>query len=163
MFTKKAILKARISIPIILWGIMVLWSVQAFGEEWTDEQKEVWNVIEDRWIRIKEGDLKALEAGIHDEALSWENSKEVPLDKNLSVMSYARWVNYARPVTYEIEPYAIQIFGDIANVFYSYRWKAKKEYSGHNRALISFKKQNGRWLIISALSSSCEKLPKCLD
>jgi hypothetical protein len=122
MFTKEVILKARVSIPIILCGIMVFWCVQAFSEEWTAAQKEVWNVIEDRWIRLKEGDLKALEAGIHNEALSWRYTKEAPLKKKLTMLGYERWVNYARPVTYEIKPYAVQILGgDIANVFYSYK------------------------------------------
>ena len=164
MFTKRTILKARNFVPIILWGMMVFWSTQAFGEEWTAAQKEVWNVIEERWIGLKEGDLKALEAGIHNEALSWRFTKEAPLKKNLTMLGYERWVSYARPATYEIKPYAVQIFGDdIANVFYSYKWEAKNEYSGHTRVLMTLKKENGKWLIISALSSSCEKLTNCLD
>ena len=68
-----------------------------------------------------------------------------------------------RPVTYELIPYAIQIFGDIANVSYSYKWKAESKYSGSGRTLNSLKKQNGKWLIISSISASCEKLPLCLD
>ena len=163
MSTKGAILKAKVSIPIILCGIIVFWSIQAHGEEWTEAQKEVWNVIEDRWIRIVEGDLKTLEAGIHDDALSWRYTNNVPLKKNLITLGYERWVYYARPVTYELKPYAIQILGDIANVFYSYKWKAKKEFYGRTRVLLSLKKENGKWLIISALSASCEKLPNCLD
>ena len=86
MFTKRTILKARNFVPIILWGIMVFLSTQAFGEEWTAAQKEVWNVIEERWIGLKEGDLKALEAGIHNEALSWRFTKEAPLKKNLTML-----------------------------------------------------------------------------
>jgi ketosteroid isomerase-like protein len=163
MFTKGAILKAKILFPIILCGIMVFWSFQASGEEWTDAQKEVWNVIEDRWIRVVEGDLKTLEAGIHDDAISWRFNKSDPFGKISINRLYERWISYSRPVTYELKPHAIQILGDIANVFYSYRWKAKEKYSGHNRALMSFKKQEGKWLIISSFSASCEKLPQCLD
>jgi hypothetical protein len=156
-------LKAGIFIPIILCGIMVLWSVQAFGEEWTAAQKEVWNVIEDNWIKVVEGDLKAIEAGIHDDALSWKYNKETPLKKDGTMFGYERWVKFARPVTYELKPYAIQILGDIANVFYSYKWKSKGRHSGHSRVLMTLKKENGKWLRISLISASCEKLPYCLD
>ena len=163
MQTIRATLKTRIFISILLCGIIVFLSFQASGEEWTEAQKEVWNVIEDRWIKVVEGDLKTLEAGIHDDAISWRFNKSDPFGKISMNRLYERWIAYSRPVTYELNPHAIQILGDIANVFYSYRWKAKEGYSGHNRALISFKKQEDKWLIISSFSASCEKLPQCLD
>jgi hypothetical protein len=89
--------------------------------------------------------------------------KNAPFNKPVITSVYARWINYAKPVTYELEPYSIQIFGDIANVMFAYRWEAQKKFSGHNRTLITFKKQNGKWLIISSLNASCEELTHCLD
>ena len=38
MLTKGAILKVRILISIILCGIILFWSFQASGEEWTEAQ-----------------------------------------------------------------------------------------------------------------------------
>jgi len=63
MLTKKAIFKTSILIPASLCGIMVFWSIQALGEEWTETQNEVWNVIENLWDKLKQGDLDAIEAG----------------------------------------------------------------------------------------------------
>ena len=83
MLTKGAILKTRISIPIILCGIILSWSFQAFGKDWTETQKEAWSVIETRWEKLKQGDYKAIEAITHDGALIWWNDKEVPLQKNM--------------------------------------------------------------------------------
>ena len=163
MQTKGATLKARVSISIILCGLITFWTVNALGEEWTDAQKEVWNVLETRWIQYKEGDYEAVVAGIHENALIWFDNKTVPLRKHGTKSDYQRWMYYARPVTYELKPHAIQIFGDIANVMFIYRWRAERKYSGHNRALVTFKKENGKWLIISSLSASCERLPHCLD
>jgi len=68
-----------------------------------------------------------------------------------------------RPETYQIEPFAIQIFGDIANVFYSIKWKSKGEFSQHGRMLESLKKQNGKWLLTSSKGASCKYLPACID
>ena len=125
MLTNGAILKVRISIPIILCGIILFWSFQALGKDWTVTQKEVWSVIETRWENYRKGDYKAVEATTHDDALIWLNDKEIPLQKNLIMHTYINWLTYAnaRPVTYELNPLAIQIFGDIANVFLFYKWK----------------------------------------
>ena len=60
MLTKGAILKTRISIPIILCGIILSWRFQAFGKDWTETQKEAWSVIETRWEKLKQGDSKQL-------------------------------------------------------------------------------------------------------
>ncbi len=165
MFTKRIVLKARIFVPIILWGMMFFWSAQAFGEEWTAAQKEVLSAIDALWEKRKQADLNGIEASIHEDAIRWRPDSAVPVEKDVIMRHDRRWLSYdpAKPVTYEIEPYAVQIFGDIANVLYSYKWEGKERFSGHNRALVILKNQNGRWLIISALSTSCGKLPKCLN
>lgn len=165
MLTNGAILKARISIPIVFCGLIVCWSFQALGEELTEAQKEVWSVIETRWEGLKQGDYKAVEATTHEDALIWWNDREGPMQKSLIMHGYINWITYAnaRPATYELNPLAIQLFGDIANVFFFYKWKGEGKWSGHSRALVSLKKENGKWLIISSISSSCEKLPLCLD
>ena len=163
MLTKRAISKARVSIPVILCGIMVFWSIQAFGEEWTEAQKEVWSAIENQWDKIKLGDLDGIEASLHNDALLWWNSKDTPLRKVIIMGAYILWLKNAKPVTYELTPYSIQIFGDIANVFHFYKFKAETKYSEYGRALISLKKQDGKWLVISSIHDSCERLPLCLD
>ena len=158
-------LKAKTLIPIILCGIMVFWNFAVYAEEWTEAEKEVWSAIETNWELCKQGDYKAYEASMHDEAITWWGGNTLPLRKDLIMGHYHTWLisPQFRPETYQIKPYAIQIIGDIANVFYSYSWKAKGEASGHGRGLVSLKKQNGKWLLISSMSSSCDKLPPCID
>ena len=110
-------LKAKILIPIILCGIMVFWNFAVYAEEWTEAEKEVWSVIEMNWELLKQGDYKAYEANTHDNAIIWWGRNALPLPKDLIMGSYQGWVSSpdARPETYQIEPFAIQIFGDIAN------------------------------------------------
>jgi len=158
-----SILRAGVPIATVLCGIMIFWNVGAFGEEWTDAQKEVWDAIETRWKQYKEGDYESIVAGIHEDAHMWFDDNNSPLQKPETKSVYHRWMYYAKPVTYELKPYAIQIFGDIANVMFAYRWSAERKFTGHNRTLVTLKKHNGKWLIISSLSASCERLPHCLD
>jgi hypothetical protein len=133
------------------------------GEDWTVGQKEVWSVVEMRWEKLVAADYKFMEDGIHADAVMWPRDKNAPLNKAVAALQYDRWITYARPVSYEIKPYSIQIIGDIANVMYSYRWKAERKFSGYGRSFLTFKKENDKWLIISSLDASCEKLPYCLD
>ena len=158
-------LKAKILIPIILCGIMVFWNFAVYAEEWTEAEKEVWSVIETHWEIFKQGDYKAYEANMHDEAIIWWRRDALPLQKDLKMGNIQGWLTSpaVRPETYQIEPYAIQIIGDVANVFHSWKWKAKYGASDHGRALATLKKQNGKWLLISSISTSCDELPLCLD
>ena len=155
----KSILKAT----IILCGIMLIWSLPAIGQEWTAEQKEVWSVLEKRWEKMQEGNYGFIINGIHEDALMWMHDKNTPFNKPTVTSVYERWIYWARPVKYEIKPYSIQVFGDIANVMYAYKWEAEKKWSGHSRTLITFKKENGKWLIISSLGASCVEPLFCLD
>ena len=165
MCTNGTVLKARILIPIILCGIMVFWHFSICAAEWTEAEKEVWSVIKTNLELAKQGDYKTFETNYHDEAIIWWGLNALPLPKNLIMGSYQGWItnSQSRPETYQLDPFAIQIFGDIANVFYSFNWKAKGGSSGHGRALVSLKKQSGKWLVISAITSSCDRLPACID
>jgi hypothetical protein len=45
--------------------------LQAFGEEWTAEQKEVWKTVEAQWELILKGDFEALVENYHKDVLIW--------------------------------------------------------------------------------------------
>jgi hypothetical protein len=155
--------KPRVSIPIILCGIILFWSFAAFGEEWTKPQKEVWSVIEKRWEKIKEGDYNFVKAQTHDDAFIWFRGINTPLGKFSIMPFYGQWIKHSRPVNYELKPYVIQIFGDIANVMFAVRWNDGQNDSDHGRALTTFKKESGKWRLISSLGASCENLLNCSD
>ncbi len=110
----KVALKTRIFISIFLCGILVFWSFQASGEQWTEAQKEVLRAIEARWEKLMKADLKGLEASIHDDSIMWRPKFGSPVEKDISINHDKRWMSYdpARPVSYEIDPYSIQIFAE---------------------------------------------------
>lgn len=46
MKTRRTDLMTSVAIFLLLCGLIVFWSFQVFGEEWTAEQKEVWKAVE---------------------------------------------------------------------------------------------------------------------
>jgi len=62
MKTKGTNFRARTSIYLLLCGLIVFWSFQVFGEEWTEEQKEIWKVVVADYESFKQGDLEGLKA-----------------------------------------------------------------------------------------------------
>ena len=44
MKTRAKILVTKIIVSLLFIGIAVFWSLQAFGAEWSEAQKEIWNL-----------------------------------------------------------------------------------------------------------------------
>ncbi len=84
----------------------------------------------------------------------------MPLGKKIMKHHYKDWFDYDKPVAYELEPLVIQIFGNVANVFYSYKWNGKV-LSDRARGLDTWIKKDNKWLKISYFTASCDELPLC--
>lgn len=56
---------ARASASIIVCGMILLWGVAVFGQEWTAEQKVVWASVQANWETFKKGDVEAALAMKH--------------------------------------------------------------------------------------------------
>lgn len=131
------------------------------AEEWTAEQKEVWNRVVSFWEKAKKGDYEGLQDGIHDDAIALIPKRAAPLGKPGLESYYQNWIIYGKPVSYELKPYSVQIFGDIAHVLYASKWQAEHTYSGNGYSLVTFKRENGKWLSLTRVSVSCDNKPKC--
>ncbi|MGV7224811.1 MAG: nuclear transport factor 2 family protein [Nitrospinales bacterium] len=157
MKNQKRIFMATVFIFLFFFGIIVFWGFQAIGEEWTDEQKEVWKSVQANWENYKKGDVGALLAVQHD-MVTWWVSKPEPLRKIHMKQSYRNWFDYDKPVSYKLRPLAITIFNNIANVFYIYKWNGNI-LSDKGRSFETWVKQDNKWLAIGGLTSSCDTLP----
>ena len=87
-------------------------------------------------------------------------NKTVPLDKELLKLNYKGWFDYDKPTSFKLEPLAIRIIGNVASVFYTYKFSGKI-LSGSGRTMKTWIKQDNRWILINSHSSSCDKLPPC--
>ena len=161
MKTQGTSLVARVSVSLLIGGLVVFWGFQVSGEEWTEAQKEVWEIVETAWEYFRQGDVEAVSALDKTEgSLQWWPSRAIPLGENAIKLSYEDWLAFDKPVSYELKPLNIHIFGDVANVFYLYKWEGKVlPKSGRNMA--TYVKQDNKWKLMGVMGCSCEKLPVC--
>jgi hypothetical protein len=133
----------------------------AYGQEWTATQKEILKAMETEWEFFKQGNLEEVMAMRHDKLIYWPNDRPNPLWREAARLLYKGWLDYDKPVAYELRPLEIQIIGNVANVFYEYKWNGKM-YSGRGRTMDTWIKQDNKWLKISSFGASCDKLPSCV-
>ena len=160
MQTTRAMLKTRISISILLCGILVVWSSQVLGQEWTDEQKEVWKMIEAYFEKLIRGDVEAIMTANHEGNLEWWTNQKQPYGKNSLRSLYKSWFDYDKPIRYELEPLNINIVGDVAVVFYMHKWNGNI-WSAWNRQISTLIKQNNKWKHIGGMACPCDTRPNC--
>ena len=149
-----------ILVSIILFGIIFLWNFQVYGQDWTAEQKEVWDVVVADFEKFKKGDVEGLLASRHDDVLIWWGNKPIPFYKKLLRANYRGWFSYDKPTKWELEPLAITVIGNVASVFYTAKWGGNI-LSGSGRDLETWIKQDGKWLMINSFGASCDELPPC--
>ncbi|MGD2072758.1 MAG: nuclear transport factor 2 family protein [Candidatus Thorarchaeota archaeon] len=160
---RKTINQMAITLFVFTVFVSVLWfqASLAYGQEWTAVQKEILKAMETEWEFFKQGNLEKVMAMRHNNFINWPNDRPNPLWREAMEQSYKNWLDYDKPVAYKLRPLEIQIIGNVANVFYEYKWNGKM-YSGHSRSMDTWIKQNNKWLKISSFGGSCDKLPSCI-
>ena len=143
-------------------GIIIVFSgLNAHAEEWTAEQKEVWNVVEQYYRNIDNGDAASTMSLIHDKALELYSDNPNPLNKDQIKTAKDTYVS-VKPTT-KIKPISINIVDHkVANAFYYFKWESKNAtYSNNGRTMQTFIKQGDKWLSIGSLSASCDQKAPC--
>jgi hypothetical protein len=147
-------------VSIILFGIILLWNSKAFGQEWTAEQKEVWEAVEADFEKFKQGDLEGILASRHNDVVIWYGDEAMPFNKKMASFNYKEWFDYDKPVKWELEPLAIKVIENVASVFYTYKFSGNI-LSGSGRDMETWIKQDNKWLMINSFSASCDTPPNC--
>ena len=160
MKTKGTNFRARISIYLLFCGLIVFWSFQVFSQDWTVEQKEVWESVQANWETFKKGDVEAALAMKHDDLVVWWGGETNTTSKDSLGPKYKSWFDYDKPQSYNLKPLNIKIYNNVAIVFYLYKWNGNVlQLSG--RTLETWVKQDNKWLVTGSLNSSCDNLPTC--
>ena len=150
-----------VSISLVFFGIVLFWGFPVFGKELNKEQKEIWKIVEVRWEYYKQGDLESVMSCIHNEAVFWLRNGLSPLGKNATETLIGAWISYYPPLSYELEPLSINIFGNVANVYYLYKWQGNM-VSDIGRVGATFIKQDNKWLLVGYINASCDKHINCV-
>ena len=148
---KNAIHNKPLAILLFL-TVGVLLTAQAFGQEWTTAQKEVWKMEELYWELWRKGDLDGYMKLFHKDCVSWHYRSEDPFDK----ASMREFISPRIGIDVDkLKPLAVKVFGNVAVVHYYARWDMISKYAW-GRVSHTWLKQDGKWQIIAGTSASCE-------
>jgi len=159
MKTQGKSLMIRITISLLFCVVIVFCSFQVYAQEWTDEQKEVWKTAKSFFEYIAQGDLEGISALLGEDSLSWLSNQAVPWGHEPMIQLYEGWFEY-ETISYELYPRNIHIVGDVAVLFYVWKWKGTKT-SGSERIMDVYTKRDNKWRYVASMGCSCEELVLC--
>ena len=158
MKTRAKILVTKIIVSLLFIGIAVFWSLQAFGAEWSEAQKEIWNLEKKYWECIKNADVETYKNLLHENVVSMRSRNYSPNNRPEEIEKIRRWIGKMKPKSYEIRPLVIQLFDKVAIVCYNYKYTGNK-FSDSGRVTHTWMKQNSTWYLIGLMEASFESLP----
>jgi hypothetical protein len=141
-------LKNYLTLIILLIGLLGNTIINA--QEWTSDQKAVWQEVENMWAKWKANEIDEAFANVHEQYLGWNNSAPMPISKDKWVNSMKDFTNSISNQNYNIEPARIVIYKNVAVVHYYF------EYSFViNRGDTKVKHSNsGKWSAFFVLEKS---------
>jgi Domain of unknown function (DUF4440) len=125
----------------------------ASAEQWSAEQREVWNFEQLQWKMSAAKDLSWIDTMVHQNMTYWETGAPMPRDK-ASLKHWGRFdADNSTTLEQELFPISATITGNVAVVQYNYmvaRENHKKEretVTGHYTDVLI--KEGGRWLFLT--------------
>ena len=141
----------KFKLMIVLLCIVVF-STSFLAQEWTDAQKEVWKNIETYWKSFEQGDADGMLSYFHENYKGWENDSPLPNGKATTEKEIKYFLQNNKIVLNQIDPVAIEIYGDFAFVHYYFDTTSKnaegKDNNQKGRWTDILKKQGNKWMLI---------------
>ena len=153
-------ISTKMSIILLSLIFVGFFTVQAFGQELSAEQKQVWEVAKATWELSKNGetDIEEYKANFHKDLFCLAPKSLSPESRN----SWARkWKHFVKIKSFELKPLEIKIFGNIAIVMYFYNYTDPWDNVFSGKSTTIYMKENGKWLLLSGMSSSCQIPSDC--
>lgn len=129
------------------------------AQDWTKEQTELWQTIENAWTKWQEGDFDASFANIHEKYQGWNQEDPLPTTKEKWRKSIEAWKEYTSLDYYNNDPARILIYVDVAVVHYYTEYlitytkdEEKKEYHYKGKNTEFYIKEDGEWMLIGDMS-----------
>lgn len=101
------------SVIFMGWG-------SVFAQDATDDQADVWSVIEDEWNADEKGDKNWPDRLLSDDFTGWVKDSPAPRSKSSTKMWDRFSVEMGKMVAHELYPLSIVVNGDVAVAHYLY-------------------------------------------
>ena len=111
----------RIPGPIFL-SILCL-SSASLAQDLSPEQAEVWQFINECNERYFNEDEAGILDCYHNDFIGWRYGDPVPRTKDTLRSFLPSELETTEPVAYDLRPIAIRVFGDVAIIHYSIKWR----------------------------------------
>ena len=148
-----------IIISTLVVFLIVASSFQALGAEWSEAQKEIWNLEKMYWECIKNVDVETYKNLLHNKVVLMGARNYSPNNKSEEIQKIRNSAaNRSKPDSYEIKPLSIQLFDKVAIVCFNYEYIGNIE-SDSGRATHTWMNQNSTWYLIGAMEASFNTLP----
>ena len=131
------------------------------AQEYTDDQKEVWKVVEDFWADWEKSDPDAGFAFVHDSYLGWNNEDPMPTSKAKWLNSLKKYSPFLSNMDYDIDLARILVHKDVAVVHYYFTFSflytegdVKEKVGYHGKWTEFFIKEKGNWMLLGDMTYS---------
>ena len=120
--------------------------------QWSENQRELWDQVEQLWRLAIARDARAIEARLDPEYKGWVNGTPLPHGRAEAVASAV--ADTGGVETYTLEPVSISIYGECVGVVF-YRYVAVIPSASENRGTVrgrwseTYLKGDEGWLLIS--------------
>lgn len=109
---------SKLTLPIIAASILCLGSAQAQAD--TNDQADVWAVVEEQWNLDEKGDKKWIDRMLSDDFSGWGKESPAPRSKASTKMWDRFNDSQGRTIAHELYPLAIIVHDDVAVAHYLY-------------------------------------------
>jgi len=131
-----------------------------FSQEWTKSQKEVWQIVEDSWTKLKAGDIDGSVAYIHDKYQGWNDEIPLPLTKETIRQMSQEYKDIEKINHFTLFPARIVVTETAAVVDYFYWYEAtyttgekKKTNESKGKNAEFYIKEGGKWLLLGDMTT----------
>ena len=152
----KNLLKFQLIVLVILFA-----TTNVIAQEWTKEQLELWQIVEDGWKHFQTGDIDGLAALTHEKYQGWNDQQPLPINKEMMIKFYKRSIDLGDKVDYFfLNPARIVITKNAAVVDYYFNFKGtivkeneNEEYSVNGQNVEFYVKEDGKWLLLGDMTT----------
>lgn len=129
------------------------------GQEWSKDQKAVWQEVENGWKAWKSGDSNGAFKGVHEKYLGWNHDDPMPISKAKWKNQYEMWSSYMKVQYYDLEPARIVVEDNSAVVYYYFEFSSvidkdgmKKNRNMEGRNVEFYVKDGGDWMLLGDMT-----------
>ncbi|HOW24387.1 MAG TPA: hypothetical protein PK711_01845 [Bacteroidales bacterium] len=144
---------------LAMMAMVAIITTSVFAQEWTKEQKEVWQVVEESWTCWKAGDIAGELAVLHPKYQGWSTEEPVPLSKETTSRLYYSMKDNLRLDYYMVNPARIVVLDNAAVVDYYFSYYISftlggqtKQEEGYGKIAEFYIREGGKWLLLGDMS-----------